>query len=332
MWLVELGDLRDAVLLIEVVAARLRVRERAPRSIKDSLVEHLAPRQVLLVLDNCEHLLDAVAGLAADLLHACPHLRILTTSREPLDIGGEVVFRVPPLTVPDRTSSLRGIPRYDAVTLFRERAVAAVSDFAVTDDNQAVVSSICRKLDGMPLPIELAAARIRVMSPEQILQRLTDRFALLTTGPRGAPSRQQTLRLSVDWSHELCSDHERLAWSRLSVFAGGFELDAAQHICSLDGGIGDTVDAVTALVDKSILLREQSGTVVRFRMLETIREYGRAKARQSGEYLALRSRHSNWYDQVCRAVESEWIGPGQLDAIARLDREQPNIRRHSSIA
>ncbi|RZL75257.1 MAG: protein kinase, partial [Rhodococcus sp. (in: high G+C Gram-positive bacteria)] len=208
--LVELGELREES-LVDAVAAEVGVRDQSARPVREVLVEFLVPRELLLVLDNCEHVVDAIAELAETLLRVCPRLRILATSREPLGIGGEAVLRVPPLGVPDpeRTPSLRGLPKYDAVTLFAERGAAAVPGFALTEDNAVAVAGICHRLDGLPLPIELAAARLRAMSPEQILRRLTDRYALLTRGSRGAPSRQQTLRLSVDWSFELCTAGEQ---------------------------------------------------------------------------------------------------------------------------
>ncbi|RZL73210.1 MAG: protein kinase, partial [Rhodococcus sp. (in: high G+C Gram-positive bacteria)] len=233
VWLVELAELSDGSLLTDVVAAALGLRDYSATPLHEVLLEFLVPRELLLVLDNCEQVVDAAAGLAETLLRVCSGVRILATSREPLGIGGESVLRVPPLAVPDpaRQSSLQGLPSYDAVTLFVDRAATAVPGFALTEDNETAVARICHRLDGLPLLIELAAARLRAMSPEQILQRLTDRYALLTRGSRVAPSRQQTLRLCVDWSYELCTPVEQRMWSRLSIFAGSFELDAAEQIC-----------------------------------------------------------------------------------------------------
>ncbi|MBV6762904.1 protein kinase domain-containing protein [Rhodococcus opacus] len=326
--LIELAELRDESLLVDAVAAAVGVRDHSGRPLREVLVEHLAVRELLLVFDNCEHLVDAVAELTDTLLRVCPALRILATSREPLGIGGETVLRVPPLAVPDpdRRPSLRGLPKYDAVTLFAERAAAAVPGFALTEDNAAAVAGICHRLDGLPLPIELAAARLRAMSPEQILTRLTDRYTLLTHGSRGAPTRQQTLRLSVDWSFELCTAREQLVWGRLAVFAGSFELDAAEQVCSDGLGPDELLDTLASLADKSILIREEHGSVVRFRILETLREYGYEKLEQTGEDLALRRRHRNWYEALALDVEAEWISARQLDWISRLKREQPNLR------
>ncbi|MEU2006210.1 protein kinase [Rhodococcus sp. NPDC019627] len=326
--LVELGELRDESALIDAVAGAVGLRDHSTRPLREVLIEFLTPREPLLVLDNCEHLVDAVAELSSLLLQTCPGVRILATSREPLGIGGEAVFRVPPLSVPDpeRQPSLRGLPRYDAVTLFTERAAAAVPGFTLTEDNAAPVAGICHRLDGLPLPIELAAARLRAMSPEQILQRLTDRYALLTRGSRGAPTRQQTLRWCIDWSFELCSPGEQLVWRRVAVFAGSFELDAAEHVCGEGLDRDELLDTLTSLVDKSILIREETGSVVRFRMLETLRAYGYDKLVQSGESNALRRRHRDWYEALALESEADWISARQLDWIARLQREQPNLR------
>lgn len=328
VWIVELAELTDSSLLAQTVASALRLRDQSARSPLDTVIEHLAPRRLLLVLDNCEHVVAAVASLVEALLRACPELRILAASRESLGIGGEAVLRVPPLTVPDqdRPPSLQGLPRYEAMTLFAERAASAVPDFELTADNMVAVAAICRQLDGLPLPIELAAVRLRAMSAEQILHRLTDRYRLLTVGSRGAPTRQQTLRASIDWSYELCSPQEQGLWSRLAVFAGSFELDAAEGVCAGELTVHEVLDVVALLVEKSILIREGSGAVVRYRLLETLREYGREKLQESGEYEALHRRHHGWYERLARASESEWIGPKQVEWIHRLDREQPNLR------
>ncbi|WP_433680374.1 protein kinase domain-containing protein [Nocardia sp. CA-119907] len=326
--LVELGQLHDGALLPGVIAASLGVRAQG-QPVLHVLIDYIAPRQLLLVLDNCEQIVDTAAKVAETLLRACPRLRILATSREPLVVGGESVLRVRPLTVPDpdRQPSLRSAARYDAVTLFVERAAAAVPGFALTEDNLAAVTEICRHLDGLPLAIELAAARLRALSPEQILARLSDRYSLLTHGSRSAPSRQQTLRLCIDWSYSLCTAAEQALWAQLSVFAGSVELDAAEQVCRNDFAAQDLLDVLTALVDKSILIREESDSVVRFRLLETVRDYGRDKLDEAGQYTDLRRRHLDWYRQLAEDADADWISPRQLDWIARLDREQPNLRQ-----
>ncbi|MFC9358531.1 protein kinase [Rhodococcus sp. NPDC057014] len=327
-WLVELGEVRDPSLVIDVVATTLGLRDRTARSLRDVLLDFLSSRELLLILDNCEQVVDAVADLATTLLQRSPRLRVLATSREPLTIGGEATLRVPPLTVPDpdREPSLQGLPRYDAVSLFTERATAAVPAFTLTEANKTVVTRICRRLDGLPLPIELAAARLRAMSPEQILQRLSDRYALLTRGSRGAPSRQQTLRLCLDWSYELCTAREQRAWEQLSVFAGSFELDAAEQVCGADSDAQDLLDAVASLVDKSILNREDQGVTVRYRLLETVRDYGREKAQQTDDYTNLRRLHRDWYRELARTAHAEFIGPRQIEWLSRFSRERPNLR------
>ncbi|MCP2317699.1 non-specific serine/threonine protein kinase [Nocardia amikacinitolerans] len=328
LWLIELADVTDPSLLLAVVAAGLGLRDESTRPLPEVIAEFLSGRESLLVLDNCEQLAPEVAGLVEPWLQSCPDLRILATSREPLDIPGEAVFRVSPLPVPDpdKEPSLRGLPRYDAVTLFADRATAVIPDFEPTADNGAAIARICARLDGIPLAIELAAARMRTMSPEQILQRLDDRYALLTRASRTAPTRQQTLRWCVDWSYQLCDPAEQRLWARLSVFAGGFELDAAEDICGADLPPGGPLDVLSSLVDKSILIRDEAGGVVRFRMLETLREYGRQKLYDVGEYGDMRRRHRDWYQRLAMDAEAGWISDRQPYWLARLEREQPNLR------
>ncbi|MET8878085.1 LuxR C-terminal-related transcriptional regulator [Nocardia sp. NPDC004604] len=329
VWLVELGDLRDATLVVDVVAAALGLRRQDARPVLEVLAELLSPRSLLLVLDNCEQVIDAVAKLTESLLRTCPRLRILATSREALRLGGESVFAVPPLGIPDSTSkpTLRAAARYDAVTLFAERAAAAVPGFTVTDDTSLSVARICARLDGLPLAIELAAARLRMMSPEQILSRLDDRYALLTRGSRGAPMRQQTLRWCIGWSYDLCTTVEQQLWHQLSVFSGGFELDAAEQVCGTILTEAELLDALSALVDKSILIREETDGTIRFRMLETVQEYGRQQAENSGEYPEYLQRHRDWCERLALRAEAEWISPHQPYWVARLERELPNLRK-----
>ncbi|MEV0946699.1 LuxR C-terminal-related transcriptional regulator [Rhodococcus sp. NPDC049939] len=327
VWLVSLGELDEGARLVDVISATLRLQEQRTGNPEKLLTEFLSSRRLLLVLDNCEHVIAAVAALSEKLLRSCPELRILTTSREPLGIGGEAVLRVPPLTVPEpERASLQGLPQYEAVTLFVERAAAAIPGFELTEDNHVAVARICRQLDGLPLAIELAAVRLRVMSAEQILQRLTDRYRLLTVGSRGAPSRQQTLRLSIDWSYDLCTAREQALWARLSVFAGGFELDAVEGICAGDIPVEDVLDVVASLIDKSILIREESGTTVRYRLLETVRQYGRERLLETGEIVELRRQHRDWYEKLVVQAEAEWISPLQVMWIKRLDAEKLNVR------
>ncbi|WP_305781201.1 ATP-binding protein [Nocardia nova] len=328
VWLVDLADVTDPSLLVEVVAAALALRDDRACPLPEVISEYLCVREILLVLDNCEQLVAAVAALVGSWLRVCPTLRILATSREPMNIAGEAVVQVPPLTVPDptREPSRRGPPRYDAVTLFADRASAAVPGFELTEDNTADVTRICARVDGLPLAIELAAARMRAMSPAQILQRLDDQYALLTRGDRTAPTRQQTLQLCIDWSYRLCTPGERQLWAELSVFDGGFEIDAAEQICGVEPSAHRTLDVLSSLVDKSILIRDESNGVVRFRMLETVRDYGRRKLRASGEEPRVRRRHRDWYRRLALDAEAEWISDRQPYWINRIEREQPNLR------
>ncbi|QYB07766.1 LuxR family transcriptional regulator [Rhodococcus sp. USK10] len=327
-WLIELSELSDPELVTGVVSDVLGLRNHTVDAPLVLLTDHLADKDVLLVLDTCEHLLESVAALAATVLRTCPGVRILATSREPLRVRGEAVTRVPPMQTPnpDHAPSLRGLPGYESVALFLQRAVAAVPTFELTEDNQVAVAQICARLDGLPLPIELAAARLRVMSVHQILDRLTDRYRLLTGGSRAAPDRQKTLRWSIGWSYELCTPQEQRLWARLTVFACSFELDAAEAICGDDDRGGDLLDVVSALVDKSILIREEAGDVVRYRMLDILKEYAQEKLQLTGEYPNLRRRFQDWYQELITRAAADIISPRQLHWLDLLDREQPNLR------
>ncbi|MFE5790923.1 ATP-binding protein [Rhodococcus erythropolis] len=328
VWVVELAEIHDDSLVIDAVAAALGIREQAMRRFQDVVVEFLESRTTLLVLDNCEQVAGAVTTLVEALLRACPNIRILTTAREPLGISGESVFWVSPLEVPDldRELSLRWLLRCDAVALFVDRAVAAVPGFVLSEENMGLVADICQRLDGLPLAIELAAARIRMMSPKQILQRLDDRYALLTRGSRSSPTRQQTLRLSVDWSYDSCSPREQKLWNNLTVFAGTIELDAIEKVTDADMESENLLNSLSSLVEKSILIREELNAEVHFRLLPTLRDYGREKLQNSGEYELIRRRHRDWYLRLALDAEGEWFGPRQLELIDRLDREHPNFR------
>jgi serine/threonine-protein kinase PknK len=309
--LVELGELGDGCAVTDVVAAALGLRDDSAAPLNEVLIDYLSSRKLLVILDNCEQVVDAAAKLAETLLRACPDLRILATSREGLGIGGEAVLPLSPLAD-------------DAVMLFAERSAAAVPGFALAE-NEATVAAICSRLDGLPLAIELAAAKLRAMSPEQILERLDNRYALLTRGRRGAPPRQQSLAWSVGWSYDLCTPAEQRLWARLSVFAGSFELQAAEDVCG-EGHPVDLIDLLTSLVDKSILIRTESNGVVRFRLLDTLRDYGREKIHETGDYIQLRRRHLDSYRRLTRDAAAEWFSSRQIEWIARLERELPNLR------
>ncbi|MET8795570.1 protein kinase [Nocardia sp. NPDC004568] len=328
VWLVDLTDVSDRTILVDVVAAAVGVRDETGRPLIDVLVEYLCPRETLLVLDNCEQLVQAVAELDEVLLQGCQGLRILATSREPLNIAGEAVLRVAPLKAPDPSggSTPPGLPRFDAITLFAERAAAAVPGFELDESNREAVAQICTRLDGLPLAIELAAARLRTMTPQQILERIDIRNPLLTRASRTAPIRQQTLRLCMDSSHDLCTPAEQRLWAQLSVFAGSCELDAAEDVCDIDPGPGSVLDVLSSLVDKSILIREETDGAVRFRMLQILRDYGREKLREAGRTDEMRRRHRAWCEQLCADAANGWISAEQPYWMARLTREQPNLR------
>jgi predicted ATPase/class 3 adenylate cyclase len=349
VWLVELAPVADPALVPPAVAAALGVREVPGRSILATLGEALRPRRLLLVLDNCEHLVAACARLADALLRACPGLRILTTSREPLGIAGETAWRVPSLALPPLSPAPGPAPgeqlaQYEAVRLFIDRALAVRPDFAVTNQNAPAVAQLCTRLDGIPLAIELAAARVRVLPAEQLLARLEDRFRLLTGGSRTALRRQQTLQAAVDWSYDLLDEAERRLFARLSVFAGGWTLEAAEAVCAdpADAGIepGDVLDLLTRLVDKSLVVAEArpDGTA-RYRLLETLRAYGlerlaadefaggRPQERdERPEPQACLVRHAAYFVALAEAAARAVTGPEQLAWLDRLECEHDNLR------
>ncbi|MFE3959293.1 ATP-binding protein [Nocardia sp. NPDC059091] len=325
-WLIELGEVSDDALLPDVVAAAFGMRSHGGRSVLDTLVEALAPLSLLMVLDDCEHVIDSVAKLSESLLRVCPKLRILATSREAVGIGGETVYRIRPLGISDSTDR-RTPAQHHAVTLFVERAAAAVPGFEASEGAERCIAEICARLDGLPLAIELAAARLRTMSVEQIESRLRDSYDLLAPAGRGAPKRQQTLRYCMGWSYDLCTPDERRLWAGLSVFAGGFELDAAEYVGAGDTTESQLLDTLAALVDKSILIRLEADGTVRFRMLETVLEFGREKAEDSGQYVSLLRRHRDWCERLVQEAGAQLIGPHQLEWFARLEWELPNLRK-----
>ncbi len=329
VWLVELASLSDPDLVPQAVASVLGVREVPGSPLADSLCLHLGSRGVLLVLDNCEHLVGACATLAEALLHSCPNLRILATSREALGVAGESLFAVPPLSLPDprRLPALESLPRYEATRLFVERAAALKHDFSLTTGNAMAVAQVCYRLDGIPLAIELAAARVRVLSVEQISSRLDDSFRLLTGGSRSALAHQRTLRTAMDWSHDLLSEEERAMLRRLSVFAGGFKLEAAETVGEGEGiEGGEVLDLLSTLVDKSLVLFEEQDEEARYRLLETVRQYGQEKLEESGEAGKARSRHAAWNLALAEEAEPELKGARQLMWLERLEGEHDNLR------
>ncbi|MFJ2189362.1 ATP-binding protein [Kitasatospora sp. NPDC087861] len=327
-WLVEVAPVQDPLLLGHAVLEALRLTDGTARPPLDVLTERLSGRRLLLVLDGCEHLVEACAELADALLRALPGLRVLATSRAVLRATGEHLFTLAPLPagpLPDRPVGPDALP--DAVRLFADRARAVLPSFAVTEANAEAVSLLCRRLDGIPLAVELAAGRLRALSVEQITARLDDRFRLLTGGSRTALPRHQTLRTTIGWSHELCTVQERLLWARLSIFAGSFDLEAAEYVCAGEGlESEDVLDLLDELVGKSVVLREDSAFGVRFRLLDTLREYGGRWLRAAGEERRLLHRHRDWYLGVATWGEVEWFGPRQAETAERTGLAHTNLR------
>ncbi|WP_410639111.1 ATP-binding protein [Amycolatopsis sp. lyj-346] len=323
VWLVELADVGDPHLVPNTVATAFGLRGTSDQAA--GLAEYLEDKQLLLVLDNCEHVADECATLVAKLLAGSGGLRVLATSRHTLHVEGEHLLHVEPLPVP-RAGDTGG--PVEAVTLFADRAAAVSPGFALTPDNRATVSRICRRLEGIPLAIELAAVRVRVLSAEQVLERLDDRLGLLTARPAAVQPRRRTLEAAIDWSFALCTPAEQRLWAQASVFPGGFDLDAAEHVCApaANGG-GSTLDVVTGLVDKSIV-RRQNGTFGRhawYRMLETVREYGGARLAE-GDEAGVRARLAGYYADLARRYRAEGFGPRQSEWLGRLRREHANLR------
>jgi predicted ATPase/transcriptional regulator with XRE-family HTH domain len=345
---VALAPIRDPAQVVAAIARTIGVREAGGRSLFESLIAVLQERQLLLVLDNFEHLLPA-APLVTDLLTACPRLQILVTSRAPLRLSGEHEFDIPPLELPDRERlhSTEGLARYATVALFVERAQAVAPAFALTDENAATVAEICARLDGLPLAIELAAVRVKLLSPQSLLSRLGGRLNLLTGGARDLPARQQTLRRAIDWSHDLLSPAEQTLFRQLAVFAGGWTLEAATAVAATgpnpepsaqnveqlnsaletEGSEPAVLDGLTALVDQSLVGRVGSGmSEPRFVMLETMREYALDRLEACGQAEALRERHARYYLDLAERAERELQGGEQVTWLDRLAREYDNLR------
>ncbi len=330
VWQVELAPLSDPTLVPRAVASVLGVSEQPSRVLTEVVVDYLRPRSLLLIFDNCEHVLPACAQLADSLLRACPSLRMLATSREALRIAGEISWRVPSMSLPDpqRLPNLHGLMAFEAVQLFLERAAAVLPVFTVTAQNAQAIARTCHQLDGIPLAIELAAARVKVLSVDQIAARLDDRFRLLTGGSRTALPRHQTLLATLDWSYSLLSDPERAVLRRLSVFAGGWTLETAEAVCA-GGGVeaSDILDLLMQLVDKSLVVAETRGGEARYRLLETVRQYGWDKLVESKQAADARKRHRDWYLDLAERAEPKLRGPEQVAWGERLETEHDNLRR-----
>jgi predicted ATPase/class 3 adenylate cyclase len=329
VFFVELAPIPSAELVIPTIAKVLAVPETAHRPILDGVKEYLKDKDLLLVLDNFEHVV-AAGGQLGDLLSACPRVKALVTSREALRIRRERQFLVPPLALPEHApvQSFERLMRYEAVRLFVERARAVKSDFAVSERNAYAIAEICRRLDGLPLAIELAAARINIFSPQATLARLEHKLAVLTGGPRDAPARQQTLRQAIAWSYDLLSPTEQIVYRRLAVFAGGCTLAAAEAVVggALDAAGLDVVAGMVSLVDKSLLRRGEGIEELRFSMLETIREYALERLTETEEADPLQARHAAYYLALAEEVEPALVGATQARWLDRLEEEADNLR------
>lgn len=328
VWFVELASLNDPALVSQAISAIFGIKERSENKLSERLLHFLRLKTMLLILDNCEHLVEACAQLAEALLINCPNLKILATSREGLGVPGEALYRLPSLSLPKTKQGLDEVAGYEAIRLFYDRARLSASDFSLTESNSPVVAEICRRLDGIPLAIELAAARVNALSIEQIAARLHESFKLLTSGGRTKLARQQTLQASIEWSWNLISDPERVLLRRLSVFARGWTLEAAESICS-DEDIEpqQVLDLLTQLVLKSLVVADQeAGRERRYYLLEMIRQYAHEKLVQSGEEDRVKALHLKYFLGLSEKIESGLIGPEQSTWFARLTDERHNLR------
>jgi predicted ATPase/DNA-binding NarL/FixJ family response regulator len=326
VWLVELADLTDPSMLPEAVASAVGLRGESTAPVT-RLAEYLTDQQTMIVFDNCEQLADACAALVGKLLAAAPDLTVLATSRHRLGIEGEQIMYVEPFTVPESWSvSPTG---FEAVQLFVDRARATEPSFELGAANRDAVLAICRQLDGVPLAIELAAVWVATLTPEQILARLSDRFALLTAGRRGAQPRQRTLQAAIDWSYSLCSPKEQTLWARLAVFVGAFDLDAVEAVCACDDvPREDMLCLLAGLLHKSVIVRIEHtvGKHARYRLLDSIRSYGLTQLAQRGEEENVRVRHRDYYRQLAMCYEAECFGPRQVEWLLQLRRDHTNLR------
>lgn len=325
IWLVELAPLSDPQRVAQAVASVLGVKEEAGRPVQEALAKYVKDRRLLLILDNCEHLLHACAMLVTSLLQSGPDVRIMASSREPLREPGETTYQISPLAIPDgETVPPATLTQYDSVRLFSERATAAQREFVVTDQNAAAVASICRRLDGIPLALELAAARVRSLTVEKIAERLSDRFRVLTGGSRSGLPRQQTLRACIDWSYNLLAEPERTLLRRLSAFSGGFSLEAAESV-GAGGEIAESqvLDLLTQLADKSLVELDAEGQ--RYRLLETVRQYAHELLLASPEADDVRTRHLQFYIALVDEADMQLHGPQQGAWLARMDIERENL-------
>jgi predicted ATPase/class 3 adenylate cyclase len=323
VWLVELAPLADPSLILQSIASILGVREQRGMPLLDIVLNFLRAKNLLLIFDNCEHLVEASAQLADQFLHIGPNIKIIASSREALGINGETVYRVPSLSLPGTAKvTPEALEGFESIQLFVERAQAANPNFNLTENNASSIAQICRRLDGIPLALELAAARVKVFSAEQIATRLDDRFRLLTGGSRTALPRQQTLRALIDWSHDMLSEEERALLRRLSVFADGWTFEAAEAMCPDI----DAMELLTQLINKSLVIVEDQGEEPRYRLLETVRQYARDKLLEAGEAEQMRDRHLAHFHDLAVKAEPRLYGSEALKWVNRLEAEHDNLR------
>jgi predicted ATPase/class 3 adenylate cyclase/DNA-binding CsgD family transcriptional regulator len=327
VWWVDLAPIGDSALVASEVAATLSIRELPSQPVIETLTAQLAERRLLIGLDNCEHLLQACAELAARLLEACPGVVILATSRESVGVEGEQSWRVPSLQVPEADLARSALAGVEAVQLFCDRARQARPNFRLVDANVQAVATICRRLDGIPLAIELAAARVRLLTPQEIADAMRERFVLLTGGSRTAMPRQRTLEASVDWSHDLLSAAEQTLFRRVSVFAGGWTLDAVEAVCAGGGlEVVQILDLLANLVDKSLVQAEERGVKTRYGMLETVRAYARQKLSDAAEAALVRNQHLDYHMRLAESAEPDLFGAGLERWLEPLTTELDNFR------
>jgi predicted ATPase/DNA-binding CsgD family transcriptional regulator len=329
VWLADLQEIRNASLVPTAILTTLGLRDHSGQTPVVLLVDYLAEKELLLIVDNCEHLLDSCSVVVSAILHGTPGVRVLATSREPLNCDGEFVYPVPPLAIPevDPAASIDQLSQFESVALFCARAAAATGQFALSADNTAAVVQLCRQLDGMPLAIELAAVRTRALGVEQVLNRLNDRFDLLKGGSRAAVPRHQTLRAAIDWSYDLLTPGEQALFRKLAVFAGDFSLEAVEAVCAIGPHANDaTVDVLSSLVEKSLVNRVGTDLRARFRLNETMQHYALWRLQVADELDATRLKHLRWYSQLGVSADADSFSSRLLPLFDRLDAETSNIR------
>jgi len=331
IWFVDLSATVERNQIARTTAAALGIREQGRGSLTEIIISHLQTKHSLIILDNCEQIIQPIASFAEEILHGCPNLKVLTTSRQAMGIAGEVVFEVPPMALPDESEDVENLLGADAIRLFEERARSSQPGYAIEDQDAQHVLDICRGVDAIPLAIELAAARMKMLTPAQIAERMRDRFGLLSRGSRTADPRQQTLWAMIDWSFNLLDERGQRLLPRLSVFRGGFTLEAVEAICSGNGiDQNEMLDILTDLVEKSLgIVAERTIDIVRYGLLETVRHYGEQRLREAGELELWKRAHLGFFEDLSRELKPELLGSNQQMAMKRLNGERANL--HAAI-